>query len=316
MCKPFLLCQRRKARPAHPDVGPDAPRVRQMLDLAEREPEQLSSAELRQLEAFSRAHGTGYLDGMAEAARRLGTLAMEKVHHAEAETRFHLARRLAWEAGNERLTGSIDLSLGALAVAGGDLEAAIGHYRRAQAQFQVAGDDGLLGHALRTLGQLHVRTANWSAAEDSYQRASEVARRAGDMVLETSVRIGMAELRLASGDLENARAMCDQARTLAHQRNDVLREAMALKVQGGIARAEEAFADAASNLAASAALAQAADDRMLMAEVACEIGELHCQQGHRKEASEAFSRALDFYDTIGAQHDREDVKRRLASLAA
>lgn len=316
MFKPASFCKNRKARKARAGVDPDALRALRLVGLEDRGPEEMSPGELRQLEVYSRAQRTGYLDGMAEAANRLGVFAMELGHHAEAEARFQLARRLAWEAGNERLTGSIDLNLGALAVAAGDLEAAIVHCRKAQAQFQVAGDDGLLGQALSSLGRLQSRAAHWSAAEDSYRKASEVARRAGDLVLETTVRVGMAEMRLVSGDLVRAREMCGQARALARQRNDMLREAMALKVQGRISREEHAFAAAASDLAASAALAQAVDDRLLMAEVACELGELHRRQGHKREAGEAFARALECYDAIGAQKDREDVQRRLASLAA
>jgi tetratricopeptide (TPR) repeat protein len=126
----------------------------------------------------------------------------------------------------------------------------------------------------------------------------------------------MAELHLSRGDLLAATDACSQARALAQQRNDVLREAEALKVRGVIRREQCDYDEAARDLAESAALAWAADDRFLMAEVARETGELCRLQGRIEEARAAFGRALDFYRTLGARHAQEEMVRRLAQIAA
>jgi tetratricopeptide (TPR) repeat protein len=131
--------------------------------------------------------------------------------------------------------------------------------------------DGMPGRALDDPGRLHTRSRRMMEAEEAF----------------------------------------DEARVLAKQRNDVVREAEALMVRGVILRERGEYADAADDLADSAALAQAVDDRLLMAEIARETGELHRMEGRLDDARAAFGRALDFYGALGARHAREEVARRL-----
>jgi tetratricopeptide (TPR) repeat protein len=218
------------------DSDPESADLLRLFTSLDGESTDASRAEWRYFEDYTRAHRTGYIDGMAEAANRLGLVAMGRGELYEAETRFQLARRLAWEAGNERLAGSIEQSLGSLARVRGEFETAVTHQRKALAQFRVAGDEGLLGLALNNLGRLHAQSGEWKEAEEAYGQALEVAHRASNLVLENSIRVNVAELHLSRGDLDAASDACGEARALAQQRNDVIREAEALKVRGVILR--------------------------------------------------------------------------------
>jgi tetratricopeptide (TPR) repeat protein len=135
-------------------------------------------------------------------------------------------------------------------------------------------------------------------------------------MLENSVEVNRAELLIARGDWEGARQACGRARELAQRRHDAQREAEALKFMGVIAREEGSLADAQREFDEAEALARAADDRLLMAEVAKETGELYRRQNRIDLARIAWSRALDLFQAMGARLDLRDTEERLRALAA
>jgi tetratricopeptide (TPR) repeat protein len=173
----------------------------------------------------------------------------------------------------------------------------------------------MLGLVLNNLGLLHTDLGQWQEAQQVFDEAFELAARTGNSMLENAVEVNRAELGIARKDLDCAAAACLRAKTLAQLRNDRQREAEVLKFQGVIAR-ERGDATAKHLLGEAAALARQCDDRLLMAEVAREFGELLHRSGQDEEARISWARALDLFQALGARLDFQEIQDRLASLAA
>jgi tetratricopeptide (TPR) repeat protein len=279
-----------------------------------RERGELDRAERRYKESYALAEGLGYLDGTANAGNWLGVIAMGRGHLAEAEALFTRACRTAGRVRNERLAGAIEQNLGILANIRGDLDAAVIHYRTALRQFRSAGDEWMLGLVLNNLGLLHSDLTQFAEAAAAFDEAHDLAMRTGNTMLENSVEVNRAEMCIGRQDWEAASAACARARTLAQLRNDRQREAEALKFQGVIAREQNKLEDAAWLLGEAESLAASCDDRLLMAEVARESGELYVRFGRPEDARISFSRALDLFQALGARLDHADTEARLARL--
>jgi tetratricopeptide (TPR) repeat protein len=294
---------------------PRAADVLRFLGSVFRERGEVDRAEQRYRESYALAEGMAYHDGIAHASNWLGVIAMGRGCLAEAEALFQRARRQAGCTQNERLTGAIEQNLGILTNIRGDLDAAVIHYRCALVQFRAVDDEWMLGLVLNNLGLLHTDLGQWQEAQQVFDEAFDLAVRTGNSMLENAVEVNRAELGIARKDLDCAAAACVRAKTLAQLRNDRQREAEVLKFQGVIAR-ERGDGAAKHLLGEAAALARQCDDRLLMAEVAREFGELLHRSGQDEEARISWARALDLFQALGARLDFQEIQDRLASLAA
>jgi tetratricopeptide (TPR) repeat protein len=174
----------------------------------------------------------------------------------------------------------------------------------------------MLGLVLNNLGLLHSDLVQWTEAAAAFDEAHDLAMSTGNTMLENSVEVNRAEMFIGRQDWEAASSACARARTLAQLRNDRQREAEALKFQGIIAREQNRLEDAAWLLGEAESLAADCDDRLLMAEVARESGEMYVRFGRPEDARISFSRALDLFQALGARLDQADIEARLAGLQA
>ena len=280
-----------------------------------RERGEVDRAEQRYTQSYAAAEAMGYVDGMAHASNWLGVVAMGRGCLAEAEALFQRARRQAGRTHNERLTGAIEQNLGILTNIRGDLDAAVIHYRCALAQFRAVADEWMLGLVLNNLGLLHTDLRQWEEAERVFDEAFDLAVSTGNSMLENSVEVNRAELGIARGRLDYAAEACTRAKVLAQLRSDRQREAEVLKFQGVIAR-ERRDSIARELLTEAASLARQCDDRLLMAEVARELGELLYRDGEQEEARISWARAMDLFQSLGARLDYQEMQGRLSALAA
>jgi tetratricopeptide (TPR) repeat protein len=281
-----------------------------------RERGETDRAERRYRESYRMAERISYVVGMAQAANWLAVIAMGRGCLTEAAALFRNAQRMSTRSGQDRLTGAIEQNLGILANIRGDLDAAVVHYRSALNWFRTAADEAMLGLVLNNLGLLYNDLQQWEQAGCAFDEAFELAGRTGNRMLENSIEVNRAELHLGTNDLDAAHAACLRARSLAQTRADRLREAEALKFLGAIARERGAFDDANRLLEEAAGLASECDDRLLMAEVAREIGELCVRREQRDQARVAFCRALDLFRAVGARLDGQRLEERMARLVA
>ncbi len=297
------------------DNDPRAADVIRFLGSLYRERGDTDRAERRYRESHALAERMGYVDGMAHAANWLGVIAMGRGFLAEASAQFMGALRLAGRAQNERLAGCIEQNLGILANIRGQLDAAVVHYRSALNQFRTAGDIEMLGLVLNNLGLLHIDLGQWDAAAAALDEAFDLAIKTANGMLENAVEINRAELHIAQSGWDDAFGACTRARGLAQMRGDRQREAEALKFLGVIARERDSAQVAERFLGEAAALAETCDDRLLMAEISRETGELHARAGALDRARVAFARASDLFQALGARIDHQKVRERLDALS-
>ncbi len=311
------LHQYDRALAALPDPAGDtrAADILRSMGSVYRERGEIDRAERRYRESYALSERLQYFDGTAHAGNWLGVIAMSRGHLAEAEAWFQRACRVASRERIERLVGAIEQNLGILANIRGDLDAAVIHYRSALRQFRSSGDEWMLGLVLNNLGLLHSDLSQWAEAEPAFDEAYDLARRTGNTMLENSVEVNRAEMAIGRRDWDTALAACIRARAFAQLRNDRQREAEALKFQGIIARERNALEEAAWHFNEAAVLADQCDDRLLIAEVARETGELHIRCDRPDDARIAFSRALDLFQALGARLDYADAEARLAGIA-
>jgi tetratricopeptide (TPR) repeat protein len=299
--------------------SPDDPRAAdalRFLGSVHRERGEIDRAERRYRESYAHASRLGYRDGIAHACNWLGVIALGRGRMAEAEALFTRAGEVAEETNNQRLVGAIEQNLGILTNIRGDLAAALAHYQKALGQFAASSDGWMVGIVLNNLGLVYSDLRQWDEATAALDEAHESALRHGNWMLENSVEVNRAELHIARGEWDLARAACERARSLAQLRSDQQREAETLKFQGVIARESEAHDEAQRLLTEAEALAIECDDRLLMAEVARELGDLQHRLGRRDEARIAYARALDLFQAMGARRDYGETEDRFLATTA
>lgn len=271
-------------------------------------------AEHRYQESLAMARRIGYINGVADAANWLGVVAMGRGDFDVAQEFFAEARRHATGNNHLRLVGAIDLNLGILANIRGDLNDAMTHYRNARNLFYDRGDHEMLGMVMNNIGLICSDLDRFDDAARAFDEAFELARHTHNLLLENAIEANRAELFIATRQFTEAQEAGARAYAIALTRNDRQRQAEALKFQGIIAREQDALDDAASLLEKAASIAAECEDRLLVAECARELGDVHARQKAWGKARAAYTRALQSFLVIEARIDWADVEQRLALL--
>lgn len=279
-----------------------------------RERGEVQRAERRYEQSFEMARRISYINGMADAANWLGVIAMGRGDFDTAERFFANARSHATGNNHFRLVGAVDLNLGILANIRGDLNAAMAHYRSAQCLFHERADRERLGLVMNNIGMLCADLARFDEAARAFDEAFQLARQTHNLLLENAVEANRAEMFIATRRFTDAAAASARAKTIAQLRSDRQREAEALKFMGIIAREQDAHQTAAQLLTEAESLAGQSEDRLLLAEIARELGDVHARSQLWADARSAYTRALQSFLIVGARIDWADVEKRIAKL--
>jgi len=214
---------------------------------------------------------------------------------AEGQRELDRALALAREHGEEELLGwTHELNVYG-AEFRGDAEQALGHARRAVEIAERIGSALSRASAYYSLGCANLVQQDWPAAENALERALAIVReRRTGLHWEPLIVAGLAEVHLARGDGERARALAEEAARRAARFGARVTECRA---QLTLARALLRSEGAATRGAAEAALRRA---RALVAEsgarlyeplVGLELAELARlagdEDGHRRQLGEA-----------------------------
>lgn len=248
----------------------------------------------------------------ADAFNALGGFALERGDLAEAAESYHHALELA--AGSISLVAKIEQNLGIVANIQGQWAKALAHYSRSLAAYEAGGDSRGCAYAHHNLGMIHADQKQWSDADRHYQTSQALAAAAGDRHLGALALMNRAEVRLAQGDLEGARAGAEQALAIFSEVDARRHKAGAHRLLGMVFRQRGQPALAESHLRSALEIAAGASCPLIEADAAKELAILYQAERRRGDALSCLMLARELYSQLKAAADLVDVDQRIGSL--
>ncbi len=231
-----------------------------------------------------------------------------------ADALYVSAHRCATRAGDGRLAAMTAQNRGIIANVRGDLPQALRHYRDSLDAYRRLGLTREVCGALNNLGMLHTDLGEWREAELAYGEALQLAEAEGEDGARLLILVNQAELALAHGNVDEARAICARALPLARAQGDERAEGELRKHLGVIARETGHHARAERQFAMGDRLAARRQDVLLLAELARENAELLGRLGRFRETVHSLNRAHQLFGQLRARRDLADLDRRTSRL--
>ncbi|MGH7619379.1 MAG: tetratricopeptide repeat protein [Gemmatimonadaceae bacterium] len=254
-----------------------------------------------------------YESGRAHALNQISSLALRRGDLVSATNTLSDALTLAARAGESRLVGMIQQNLGIVADIRGNPAAAIAHYRLALRMLEEANDPQAICWVLNNLGYILVREGGFDEAREAFERGLGIARARGDLMAEGILEGNRAELHLMLGEIDDAYAGIRRALDISEQRNDDIRRAGALKLEGSYQRLSGRPAEAVETLRHALTLSAVGEDALLGAEVLYQFGLALDDTGDRQSARQAWGAALAAFERISARQWIGRVRQRLST---
>ncbi len=253
-------------------------------------------------------------DLASDACNALAGFALERGDLTEAQERYSTALHLAGE--NLSLIGKIEQNLGIVANIRGDWSEAVHHYTRSLAAYAVSADERGCAFAHHNLGMIHADRKQWPEAERHYRTSQALAEAAGDRHLGGIATMNRAEVRLALGDDEGARAGAEQALQIFAEVEARRHKAGAHRLLGMVFSKRGEMALAESHLRSALEIAAGASAPLIQADAAKELAALYERQGRRDDAVGLLTLARALYGELRARVDVGEVEERIESLQA
>jgi putative nucleotidyltransferase with HDIG domain len=255
----------------------------------------------------------GRKDIVGRAVNGQGVLAQNDGDLTAALNLYLRANALGRASGEEVLVGETEQNIGILANIRGDVEEALARYRNALEHLEQAGSVRGRISSLNNLGMLHVDMGRLEEADDYFRRALLICEEVGDVVRAGVVHINRVEMFLARGDLDQARASCDEGFEIFSRLKDERRQAEALKFYGVIYRESGKLHLAEIHLQRALEVVRRTNP-LLEAEVQREIARVLRMQGRNRQALEALNRSHTLFTSLQARPDLADIDQRVAEL--
>jgi tetratricopeptide (TPR) repeat protein len=255
-----------------------------------------------------------YVNGQAHALNCLGTIAQRRGELANADRLYRQAGLHAEASADRRLLGMVEMNQGVIASSLGDWDAAIVRLRLALKAFESAGDKEGASYAHNNIGMQFAARKRYAQAVESFELALALAYRREDMVVEATVELNLADVRILQGELDSATRSIARALKIAEIRRDRLRTAAALRLKARVERLRGQLATAAETLRQARYQAREGEDALLQLELLTELGELCREQGDSERTREVLREALVGFTEIGAVRRAAVIAEELAAL--
>jgi tetratricopeptide (TPR) repeat protein len=253
-------------------------------------------------------------DLAADAFNALGGFALERGDLTGASQSYHRALDLAAERMG--LVAKIEQNLGIVANIQGQWAEALAHYSRSLAAYETGADHRGCAYAHHNLGMIHADQKQWSDADRHYQTSQALAAAAGDRHLGGIALMNRAEVRLAQGDLEGARAGAEQALAIFNEVDARRHKAGAHRLLGMVFRQRGQLALAESHLRSALEIAAGASCPLIEADAAKELAALYQAERRRGDALSCLMLARELYSQLKAAADLMDVDKRIGLMNA
>lgn len=251
-------------------------------------------------------------DLAADACNALAGFALERGDLTEAQAGYHHALELA--GGNPSLVAKVEQNLGIVANIQGEWSDALDHYSRSLAAYEASADKRGCAFAHHNLGMIHADRKRWAEADRHYQRSQALAVSAGDRHLGGIALMNRAEVRLAQGDYEGARAGAEQALAIFTRVEARRHKAGAHRLLGMVFRQRGQLALAESHLRSALEIAASACCPLIEADAAKELAALYETEGRREDAVGLLTLARELYGQLKARVDLGEVDERIEDL--
>ena len=251
-------------------------------------------------------------DLAADASNALAGFALERGDLVEAERQYRDALRLA--SGNPSVIGKIEQNLGIVANIRGNWTLALEHYHRSLAAHETASDERGCALVHHNLGMIHADQKQWGAANRHYRISQVLAHAAGDRHLGGIATMNLAEVQLAKGEFEKARAGAEEALEIFTEADARRHKAGAHRLLGMIFRERGQTALAESHLRSALEIAANSCAPLIQADAAKELATLYQDEGRTGEALDLLLLAQELYSELRAQADLADVEAHLELL--
>jgi tetratricopeptide (TPR) repeat protein len=163
---------------------------------------------------------------------------------------------------------------------------------------------------------IHADRKQWSEADRHYQTSEALAEAAGDRHLGGIATMNRAEVRLALGDDEGARAGAERALDIFTEVEARRHKAGAHRLLGMVFRKRGDIALAESHLRSALEIAASACAPLIEADSAKELAVLYEMAGRRTDAIQLLTLARELYGQLRARPDLGEVEERIGVLQA
>lgn len=248
----------------------------------------------------------------AQALNTRGVMAFENGDMSEARDLYLRARDAA--AGDRILIARIEQNLGILANVEGDFPEALNHYRRSLEACQAANHEIGCALAHHNLGMLHADRKMWDTADAHFRESHALAQRLDDSHLQGLCLLNHAEVHIARGLYDDARANAEAALQLFDRIEAELDKADAYRMLGVVYRETGRMALAEARLQDAIDVARRTGSVLSEAEASREMAVLCQQQNRNLQALTLLHVAHQLFSRLNARGDAVEVHGKREEL--
>ena len=250
--------------------------------------------------ALAVARGRGERHAELRARNYQGAIALEGGDVDAAESHFAAALNLARALDDHAAEARCFNNLGIIANLRGDGREALASYQLALAAYQQAGLPRGMAETHHNIGISRRALGDYRGALAAAEEAVRLAERLGDEALSTLALAGRAELHLVQGDVELAAAELARAAATYERLLHPVGLAEVWRLEAGVARARDDGRGAVARLRRAAELARGQGSAHTLAEIERDLGAALEAMGDAAGARSARERAIALYRGLGA----------------
>jgi tetratricopeptide (TPR) repeat protein len=247
----------------------------------------------------------GDQDLRARVENAMGVLHVAREEYAQAKAAYVVALELTKDT---RTRAKIALNLGVIANIQGTLDVARKHYAQSLALFRESDDNRGVAMALHNIGMLHADLAEWDEADEAFREALVMLEQHGNRESIANVLVNRSEVMYGRGRVQDAIALCDQAKAAYAEIGDELGRGEALKWKAHGLRLLGRHGASVTALTEAVRIAQRTNTKLLEAEATRELARVYKADNRPREAQSTFTRALDMFRALGATRDVEELE--------
>jgi CHAT domain-containing protein/Flp pilus assembly protein TadD len=211
-----------------------------------------------------------------------------------------LAADLAERTGDAGTRAFSQRTLGRLAIARGDVAAAVDHFEKSLKFSESSDDRRDVAKALTSLGNIDRLMGDYAQAESRWSASFDIYLQAGDKLGQAKLLTNLGMLRGAQGDYPGAISKFDESLIIFKELNDLPGQSRAVNNLGNLFRLQGDYREAQNRYQAALELSRRANDLEGMANALGNLGSVLMAQDNYLKALEFFQESLALNERIGS----------------
>jgi serine/threonine protein kinase/tetratricopeptide (TPR) repeat protein len=225
------------------------------------------------------------------------------------------AQRTFSEAGDRDHAATVTLSIGAIHLVQGDIQAARAKYEEALSLYREVGDEGGVAASLGDLGQLIQDQGDLNAAKEMYAQTLFIHRKVKDKRGEAWALALLGDVLERQGDLPGAKLKSEQALALNRQMGEKQQQTFNLLSLAKVSFWRGNLNEATKTLDQTEPLLQQTGDKRGELSILTLWGDILTAQDDLKSAREKYQEALKIADKIEEKGRIAEMQTALANLS-